>query len=441
VKSYWDGARPQETEHHVRPEEEVLSELESLLQESVRLRLISDVPLGAFLSGGIDSSLVVAMMARQMTQPVKTFSIGFEEEAYNELPYARQVAQRFKTDHHELIVGPQGCDLIETIVMHFDEPMADPSAIPTYALSKLTAGHVKVALSGDGGDELFAGYDRYRLDLNRSRFESLPGLAKGLLGLTSDLLPDDFHGKRWMRSLALPAQQRYLNSLSYLEPQRLHRMINGDFLQSAGKDTSADRYMTQYFERVHNCPWLSQLQYVDTKTYLPADVLTKVDRMSMAHSLEVRGPFLDQILIEFTTGLPPDLKFRNGTSKYLLKRLAQRILPPAVVERRKQGFGVPLEYWFKKKNLNEYVRDTLFNAAARQRNILSIPDVEKLVKNYECGKSELAATIWLLVIFETWCRLYLDKKISRPSQNRPLSLMSGGSHRAAALERSSGRKI
>jgi asparagine synthase (glutamine-hydrolysing) len=418
VKPYWDGAIPP-PEPALVSEEEAVRGLEHCLQESVRLRLVSDVPIGAFLSGGIDSSLVVASMAREMARPVSTFSIGFEEESYNELPYARQVAKHLGTDHHELIVGPQGCELIERLVTHFDEPFGDASAIPTYYLSKLAAQQVTVALSGDGGDELFAGYDRYRVDLARSRFEALPRAARQLMGLTSDLLPAGFYGKRLLRNISLPAQKRYLENISYINPRDFDMLLTPDVHGELVRIGYANRIMGEYFERVAGSQRLAQLQYLDTKTYLPADVLTKVDRMSMAHSLEVRGPLLDHVLVEYVAKLPVEMKFRDGTFKYLLKRVAEKLLPGNIVHRKKQGFGVPLEYWFK-DDLREYVHDVLFDSRTRARGIFNAPEVARLVRRYERGNRELASTLWLFLVLETWFRLYLDRPPRNPAPENPL---------------------
>ena len=408
VTPYWDGAAPPSGPVGPVSEDDAVERLDDLLRESVRLRLVSDVPLGAFLSGGIDSSLVVALMAREMARPVTTFSIGFEEERYNELPYARQVARHLGTDHHERIVGPQDCGLLERIVAHFDEPFGDASAIPTYYVSQLAAEHVTVALSGDGGDELFAGYERYAVDLWRSRFEVVPPMVRRWLTGLSDLLPEDFYGKNFMRNVSLPGRQRYLENNSYLAPRHLGRLLTPEFQAEVTGDVNAERLTDAYFERVDGRPWLARLQYLDTKLYLPGDILTKVDRMSMAHSLEAREPLLDHVLAEYVAGLPVEMKFRNGTAKYLLKRVAERYLPAEIVHRRKHGFGVPLEYWFK-DDLRDYIHDVLFDSRTRARGIFRPEEVTRLVRRYENGRNELSPVIWLLVVFETWCRLYLDR--------------------------------
>jgi asparagine synthase (glutamine-hydrolysing) len=416
VRPYWDGAAPPDGETLPITEEDATSGLERCLQESVRLRLVSDVPIGAFLSGGIDSSLVVALMARQMDRPVKTFSIGFEEEAYNELPYARRVAQHLKTDHHEFIVGPESYDLIPRLVSHFDEPFGDPSAIPTYHVSRMAAEYVTVVLSGDGGDELFAGYDRYHIDLARQR-RTLPGVARSLLGTMSGLLPDGAKGKNLLRNMSLSGPARYLDSISYLPPVSLHRLLAPDYQHELQRIDGAAPIFMQYFDRVRSCDWLTQLQYVDSKTYLAGDVLTKVDRMSMAHSLEVRSPLLDYVLTEQVVAYPSHFKMREGVSKYLLKRLARKYLPADIVDRRKQGFGVPLEYWFT-GDFHDYIRDTLLSSSARARPYFNAQITESIVDRHAAGEKPLSTVIWNLLVLETWFQLYLDYSPVTQSQDR-----------------------
>lgn len=406
IKSYWDGCQPKGTDLTAVTEDEALERIELRLKEATRIRLMSEVPLGAFLSGGIDSSMTVALMAQEMSRPVATFAIGFEHEAYNELPYARRVAQHLGTDHHEFIVGPESCDLIPRLVSHFDEPFGDSSAIPTYHVSRLAAGHVTVALSGDGGDELFAGYDRYRIDLGRKRRE-LPSVARGLLGIVSGLLPDGAKGKNLLRNMSLAGPARYLDSISYLAPSVLYHLLTPDYQRELERIDEASPIFMQYFCRVQSCDWLSQLQYVDAKTYLVGDVLTKVDRMSMAHSLEVRSPFLDHVLTEEVATFPSHLKMKEGVSKYLLKRLAKKYLPADIVGRRKQGFGVPLEYWFTGE-FYDFIRDTLLSSSAKARPFFNSQVTESIVNRHESGEKALSSVMWNLLVLEAWCQLYLD---------------------------------
>lgn len=433
IRSYWNGATASEDDGFALSEEEASVQLEERLQEAVNLRLVSDVPLGAFLSGGVDSSLVVALMANQSGQPVSTFSIGFEEPTYNELPYARMVAQHFGTDHHELIVGPQDCDLIERLVSHFDEPFGDASAIPMYHLSELASKSVVVALSGDGGDELFAGYERYRVDLERHRYQRWPNFTRQVLGRASDALPEGFPAKNLFRNISLPPRSRYLDNISYFTPAKLHKLLMPEFYHAVSADREADGIMRRHYEAASNEPWLSQLQYLDTKTYLPADVMTKVDRMSMAHSLEAREPLLDHVLFEYVARLPVSMKLHNGISKYLLRRVAQKYLPTEVLQRKKQGFGVPLEFWFKGE-LKRYMHDVLFNERTRTRGLFNQCEVSRLVQQYEGGRRELATTIWMLLVLETWCRVYLDGMPPFPC-TESFSGLAGSAQKSATIPR------
>lgn len=404
IVPYWNGLLPDPIPEAKLPENDAVRQLDELLHDAVRLRMVSDVPIGAFLSGGVDSSLVVALMSRQMARPVTTFSIGFAEATYNELPYARQVAKHLGTDHHELIVEPQHCEVIERLAMHFDEPFGDPSAIPMYFLCGLAAQHVKVVLSGDGGDELFAGYERYPIELQRHAFDRLPLVLKRACGWASDQLWEGAPGKRYLHNLSLASRGRYMDSVTYTNTALLHHLLDphvGHQLASF----HGDDQLSRHFSEVAGQPWLAQLQYVDGRCYLPADVMTKVDRMSMAHSLEAREPLLDHVLAEFAVRLPVGLRIRGSVTKYLLKRVAERYLPHAIVHRNKQGFGVPLEYWFK-GDLRAYVRDVLFSSEAKMRGMLNPAAVERLVRQYESGRSEHAQTIWLLLMLEVWFRLY-----------------------------------
>jgi|CXWL01.1.fsa_nt_gi asparagine synthase (glutamine-hydrolysing) len=404
VVPYWNGLLPNPTPDAELSEGDALTQLDGLLQDAVRLRMVSDVPVGAFLSGGVDSSLIVALMSRQMSRPVTTFSIGFAEAEYNELPYARQVATHLGTDHHELIVEPQNCDVIEQLVAHFDEPFGDPSAIPMYFLCGLAAKHVKVALSGDGGDELFAGYERYSIELQRQSFDRLPSSLKRACGWASDQLWDGAVGKRYLHNMSLAGPGRYMDSVTYTHQELLHHLLDPQLVHQLASLPEDDQ-LSRHFTAVAGQPWLAQLQYVDGRCYLPADVMTKVDRMSMAHSIEAREPLLDHVLAEFAARLPMSLRIRDGVTKYLLKRVAERYLPHSIIYRKKQGFGVPLEYWFK-GDLRAYVRDVLFSHEAKTRGMLNPTAVEGLLRQYESGRSEYAQTIWLLLMLETWCRLY-----------------------------------
>src|SRR6266536_1347449 len=317
IQQYWDfNFEPAES----RRPEDYLEELRALLDESVRLRLISDVPLGAFLSGGIDSSTVVALMARHMGQPVKTFSIGFHEDSYNELKYARMTAKQFGTDHHEFFVTPDICSVVDELVWHFDEPFADSSAIPTYMVSKLAREHVTVVLSGDGGDELFAGYTRYVVDRGRSAFSRMPGLVrKGLMQPLSSHLPHGTLGRNFIHNISLDPIDRYLDSVSVFTRLNKESLYTDGFRQQLRDEDWVTKCFHKLAAKVDTGKSLDALLYLDSKTYLPGDIMTKVDRMSMAVSLEARAPLLDHKLIDFVTGVPASLKLAGLETKHLLK--------------------------------------------------------------------------------------------------------------------------
>src|SRR5438132_4098394 len=353
-RAYWEGAACFRRPTPPRREAEPSESLWMLLRDAVRSHLVSDVPVGAFLSGGVDSSAVVAIMASEVGIPIKTFSVGFREAAYNELAYARVVAERFGTEHYELVVGPQDLGVLDDLLGAFDEPFADASAIPTYLVSRLARPHVKVVLSGDGGDELFAGYDRYVVDHRRRHLGRLGdmGLGGGLRALSARL-PEGTPRKNFIYNISLPRMERYLDAISVFPPRALRHLLcpsmtpdvaaTFDPAQSAGLDP------------------LSRLQALDLRTYLPGDILAKVDRMTMANSLEARVPLLDHHLVEFACGLPARLRLRSGQTKYLLKRTLGGRLPREVLMRPKQGFAVPLETWFDQR-LPGFFHDTLGDA-------------------------------------------------------------------------------
>jgi asparagine synthase (glutamine-hydrolysing) len=341
-RRYWDVLRFLEEESPSLDEEAHAERLWEQLRDAVTSHLVSDVPLGAFLSGGIDSSAVVAAMALVNGQPVKTFSVGFEG-GFDELPYARRVAEYFGTEHHELRMQAADVATLDEILVGFDEPFADASAIPTHLVSRLARQHVKVVLSGDGGDELFAGYDRYVIDERRRRLGVLGdlGLGGGLRALSA-ILPETTPGKRYLYSLSLPRMQRYLNEISLFPPAELKQLLGVDGARLA----AAGAPFEESFRKSRGLDPLSRLQYLDLTTYLPGDILTKVDRMSMLASLEARVPLLDAPFVEFACRVPPERRMRSGETKILLKRAIASRVPAEVLRRPKQGFAVPLEKWF-----------------------------------------------------------------------------------------------
>jgi asparagine synthase (glutamine-hydrolysing) len=406
IQQYWDfNFEPAES----RRPEDYLEELRALLNESVRLRLISDVPLGAFLSGGIDSSTIVALMAQHMNQPVKTFSIGFHEDSYNELKYARLTAKKLGTDHHEFFVTPQICDVIDDLVWHFDEPFADPSAIPTFMVSKLARDHVTVALSGDGGDELFAGYTHYVVQESRRALSAaLPkALREGVMRPLSYRLPHGAWGRNYLHNISLDPIDRYLDSLSYFTELGKESLYTSDFQKALHTKGQVARSFREYASRVKTNEPLDQLLYIDGKTYLPGDILTKVDRMSMATSLEVRVPLLDHKLIDFVTKVPASLKLAGTETKHLLKLVARDLIPAEILDRPKQGFGIPLEQWINHQ-LRDQIRDTLREPRTRQRGYVNSNYVDLILDEHHKGRRDHSFALWGLLILELWHRRYID---------------------------------
>src|SRR3984957_9854483 len=348
LRRYWD--LPAYGSAGPKSEEEYLEELENKLDEAVRIRFISGVPLGALLSGGVDSSTVVALMARASSRPVKTFTIGFSREDFNEAEAARIVSDRFGTEHHELVVEPKIGETLELLSRSLEEPFADSSIIPTFYVSQLTRQHVTVALAGDGGDELFAGYQRYAIEMERRAFDRIPRWAGSFYrNYVYPRLPSTTAGRRFLYNISLPARDRYLDSLSFLPACHRERALFSD--EFVDRFCGAGTALTSFQDTFDHAPandLLSRLLYLDTKTYLPGDILTKVDRMSMAASLEVRAPILDHHVVEWAARLPEGSKFRNGHGKYLLKKLAARVgVPQEVLNRPKQGFALPLVHWMR----------------------------------------------------------------------------------------------
>lgn len=416
VKQYWDfELQPRESQN----EADYLDELRALLDESVRLRLISDVPLGAFLSGGIDSSTVVGLMARHMGQPVKTFSIGFHEDSYNELKYARLTAQKFGTDHHEFFVTPDICDVVDDLVWHFDEPFADSSAIPTYMVSKLARDHVTVILSGDGGDELFAGYTRYAVERKRGGFERLPKpLREGVMRPLSERLPHAAWGRNYLHNVSLDPISRYLDSVSVFSSLNRKSLYTSDFSAKIGPGGYASSLFFDLVENVKSDDPVDRLLYLDSKTYLPGDILTKVDRMSMAVSLEGRAPLLDHKLIEFVTRIPSSLKLTGLETKHIMKTAVKDLVPAEILNRPKQGFGVPIQEWINQQ-LRSRIRETLSESRTRQRGYVDSRYVDVLLDEHERGRRDHSMGLWALVMLELWHRQFVDSTEHRLKAQEP----------------------
>jgi asparagine synthase (glutamine-hydrolysing) len=409
VRQYWDV--PTYGIHDPGSDEACLDEMERLLREAVRMRLISDVPLGALLSGGVDSSIVVALMARESSAPVKTFSIGFHKADFNEAEYARLVAEKFGTDHHELIVDPDINQTLDHLTRMMEEPFGDSSMIPTYYVSQLARQHVTVALSGDGGDELFAGYDRYIVNWRRQRYEFIPGwMGKIYREHAYPLLPSSVKGKKFAWNITLSSRDRYLDGISFLPA--LHRersLFSDEFVETARKSADPFRQFERYYDDAPASDQLSRLMYLDTKTYLTADILAKVDRMSMATSLEMRCPILDHVFVEWVTGLPLKYKFRDGTRKFLFKKLAERLgVPSQFLYRRKQGFSLPLVHWMRHE-LKDGLLQTLLEPRALQRGYFKPSAIREVLDEHVRGRRDHSGILWMLLVFELWHRNFLER--------------------------------
>jgi asparagine synthase (glutamine-hydrolysing) len=419
VRQYWD--LPQYSTHPPRSEEECLEEMEHRLAEAVRIRLISDVPLGALLSGGTDSSTVVALMARASSSPVKTFAIGFRNQEFNEAPYARMVAEKFGTDHHELIVEPDVFETVETLTSSLEEPFGDSSMLPTYYVSQMARKHVTVALSGDGGDEIFAGYDRYAIHLRRRVFERIPsGARRFYREKIYPLLPGDMRGKKFSYHVSLPWRERYVDAISLVPAFERDIPLLSDEFRAVGRESGdPEDVMYRYFEQAPAKDPVSQMLYVDTKTYMVGDILTKVDRMSMATSLEVRVPILDHEFVEWATRLPLDWKIRGGTQKYILRKLAERVgVPREVLYRPKQGFALPLVHWLKYE-LKELILSVLLDPRTLQRGYFEARGVRQLLDEHFRGRRSHSGQIWRLLMFELWHRNYLERIRAREANDEP----------------------
>jgi asparagine synthase (glutamine-hydrolysing) len=411
VVRYWRLRRDRKLH---RPEAEWCREILARLEEAVRLRLISDVPLGAFLSGGIDSSAVVAMMSRISSGPVKTFSIGFDEPEYDELRYARQVAERFGTEHHELVVRPDATAILPKLAWHYDEPFGDSSAVPTYYVAQMTRQYVTVALNGDAGDEDFGGYDRYVANLLAASFDRWPGagllrraIRSGLhlwpqSGRRTSLL---YRGRRFLDGLTEQPERRYARWFCHFYGDRKDELCSPEFRAAWGED-ALEVLLTAY--RESDAPDLLDATLgVDAALYLPDDLLVKVDIASMAHSLEARSPFLDHEFMEFAATIPSDLKVRGRVKKYILKRALSGLLPDEILHRPKMGFGVPIDHWFRHE-LRDLTYDTLLGPRCLARGYFRPETLHRLLDEHTRGTANWHYLLWTLLMLELWHQTYVD---------------------------------
>lgn len=384
------------------------------LEESVKLRMISDVPLGAFLSGGVDSSAVVAMMAKHSSKPVKTFSIGFKEDRYNELPYARLIANQFKTDHTEFIVEPQAIELLPMLVRQYEEPFADSSALPTYYVSKLTREHVTVALNGDGGDENFAGYSRYSAFQASIFLERFTWLATTIgipcTRFLKNIFPTTLFDRmyRLTQSLSVDYRERYMGFTSYFTNEQKEKLYTDTFKE---KITGANTYnlVAEQFMKSGSKNKTEQAVYADFALYLPEDLLVKVDIASMTVSLEGRSPFLDHEFLELTAQIPFDLKLKGlNNKKYILKKALAHILPHTILHRPKMGFGVPIDTWFRGE-LKEYAAKKLLQGHLVSRGLFKKEAIEDILHTHTTTQINFSPHIWALLTLELWFEEYFKK--------------------------------
>lgn len=407
VRQYWD--LPEYGTYSPVSEEECLDQLEEKLAEAVRIRLIADVPLGALLSGGTDSSTIVALMAKASPGSVKTFSIGFQQADFNEAQYARMVAEKFSTDHHELILEPNVLETIDTLSRSLEEPFGDSSMLPTYYVSCMARKYVTVVLSGDGGDEAFGGYDRYRVHLQeRSGFPIPQWAGRWYRNQVYPRLGYGTPGRNLAYSISLPWSERYIEAASIVPAQRNFALLSSEFLNSFEPDADPLNLFRRYLSEAPARDPLSQVLYLDTKTYLPGDILTKVDRMSMLTSLEARVPLLDHVFLEWVTALDPQWKMGKRGQKYILVKLAERLgVPHEVLHRPKQGFALPLSHWMRHE-LKELAL-TLLEPRTLQRGYFNEVGLRRLLNAFFQGDTDDYHEIWRLMMFELWHRNFLEQ--------------------------------
>lgn len=403
VRRYWDV--PGKHQEVTRDQTELRAHLRGLLEGAVRETMVSDVPVGAFLSGGLDSSVIVALMSRVGQGPVRTFSVGFRERSYNELPYARMVAERYGTDHHEVIVEPHIEEVIHEIVDHFDEPFADSSAVATYYVSEVARQHVKVVLSGDGGDEVFGGYTIYQADRLAHLYRRLPRmLAEGVIPGVARRLPASEGKMSWDLKARRFVERARLDPLTAHASWRV--IFTEEMKERLYADGEAERHdsldlLRAQFDAYPDNDLLNRFLYVDTKVSLVDDMLTKVDRMSMANSLEVRVPLLDHRLVEWMSQVPSSLKVRRLDLKYLFKEVARDLLPKKIVDRRKAGFHVPIPSWIKHE-LRPLIAEQLSPATVARQGIFNPDYVGELLDAHRSGSENNSRNIWGLLIFSLW---------------------------------------
>jgi asparagine synthase (glutamine-hydrolysing) len=398
----------------LRSLESAAAALRGTLTEAVRLRMRSDVPFGAFLSGGVDSTIITGLMQQQSGQKVKTFSIGFSVEQFDERSFAREAAAKLGTDHHEFVVDPSAVEMFPRLAWHYDEPFADSSAIPTMYLSQLTRQHVTVALTGDGGDELFAGYKRYLAVELAARIDRLPWILRALLtnplwqrlpssARKSSKLPQI---KRFLAALGQPPERRYANWMAIFDDARRRSLFSGDFSATMDGYDGAS-FLLDAYANCTETDFVQRTTCVDVETYLPCDILTKVDIASMAFGLEARSPFLDHHVVELAARMPLSWKLHGGRGKRILIDTFKDLLPESIQTRPKMGFGVPLDHWFRHE-LRDMVTDTLLDPRTLDRGYFDPAAVRRLLEEHTSSQRDHSSRLWLLLVFELWHRRFVD---------------------------------
>lgn len=407
ITKYWDWVPPVTSQ--TLSFEEAKQKVFDKVDESICLRMRSDVPLGAFLSGGIDSTIVVARMAEHSVNPVKTFTIGFKDKAFDESEYAAIVADRYQTEHHLEIVDPDYAELIEKIISNFDEPFGDSSALPTYVVSEMISKHVTVALSGDGGDEVFGGYEIYQESLANRKFDRGPSWIKYPVKMLDSIYPETLPGRNFLRRVALSdPYERFIERYKLINDAERRKLLPGN-------DFAASIFKKDYFDQlVQGTDFLSSLQYNDIKHYLEGDILVKVDRTTMLHSIESRAPLLDHELIELAFTLPPSFLINKGQKKFILKEAFKNYIPASLLSRPKKGFSVPLVKWFKNE-LKEYFESMVFTIELENSAIINLSYVKRLLNIHLSGRRDLSFHLWLILSFSIWyhkVHLQMNKSIT-----------------------------
>jgi asparagine synthase (glutamine-hydrolysing) len=411
VRRYWDLSFANQS-NGLRSEESYAEQLEALLRECVSMHLVSDVPFGAFLSGVLDSSMIVALMSQFLKEPVKTYSVGFEgdAEAFSELPYARLVANKYHTDHHEVLIHHNDLiNLSEKVVWHLDQPIADDACLANFMVAELASRNVKMVLTGEGGDELFAGYARYAGERFSQLFQHLPQAVKSAALRMSGRVPGLRRQKLALYALTQKNEVSRLASwFPLFNSEAKQTLLSKEFKHAQnGGATSATAVFAEHLARTDATNPLNRMLYVDTKLWLPDDLLARGDKTSMAASLEARVPLLDHKLVEFAASLPPNLKVKGLTRKYLLKRVGQAWLPPEIIRRRKMGFPMPMSVWFRKE-ARSFLRDALSPSVLRRRELFNPASVEKLLRDHETGFADHGSILWGLLSLELWHRVFMD---------------------------------